>query len=126
MFRTVLTGVALALGAAQAHAQITTYVAPGRPAAPDPAVVAAADSARKDSVSRVAVTNMAEWVDSAAGVTVPATVGDTVNDPGRPVTTSFSDGAVAPATASALPMIAVGGAVLLIVGAALLVNRPRG
>ena len=125
MFRAVLTGVALALSAAPANAQITTYVAPARPATADPAVVAAADSARKDSVARVAMTNMAEWVDSAAGVTVPATVGDTANDPGRPVTT-FSDGAVAPATASDLPMIAVAGAVLLIVGTALITNRPRG
>lgn len=126
MFRAVLAGVALALGAAPAHAQITTYVAPARPAAPDPAVVAAADSARKDSVSRVAMTNMAEWVDSAAGVTIPATVGDTVNDPGRPVATSFSDGAVAPATASDLPLLAAAGVVLLIVGAALIVRHPRG
>lgn len=126
MFRAVLAGVALALSAAQAHAQITTYVAPARPAAPDPAVVAAADSARKDSISRVAMTDMAEWVDSAAGVTVPATVGDTTNDPGRPVVTTFSEGAVAPATASDLPMIAVAGAVLLLVGTALIASRPRG
>ena len=127
MFRAVLAGVAVALSlcASQASAQITTYVAPARPAAPDPAVVAAADSARKDSVARVAMTNMAEWVDSASGVTVPATVGDTINDPGRPVT-SFANGSLAPATASDLPVLALAGAVLLLVGAALVTNRPRG
>lgn len=125
MFRAVLAGAVLALSASEASAQITTYVAPPRSAAPSPAVIAAADSARRDSVARVAMTNMAEWVDSASGVAVPATVGDTVNDPGRPVTTTFSEGAVAPATASELPLLAAGGVLLLIVGAALVTNRSR-
>jgi hypothetical protein len=128
MFRAVMAGALLALSASHAGAQITTYVAPPRPAAADPAVVAAADSARKDSVARVAMTNMAEWVDSASGVAVPGAVGDTLaaNDPGRPVTTTFSEGAVAPATASDLPMLAAAGALLLVVGAALVANRSRG
>lgn len=130
MFRGVLAGLALLVCAADARAQVTTYIAPPRPAAPDPVLVAAADSARRDSIATTAMTNMKTWVDSAAGVAVPAYVGDsTVNDPGRPVTTpvtTFSDGSVAPATASDLPMLAVAGVVVLLAGAALITYRPRG
>lgn len=126
MFRAVLAGVALVLGASQASAQITTYVAPPRPLATSPQLVAAADSAR-DSVAKVAMANMKVWVDSAAGVSVPAHVGDTTaaNDPGRPVTTTFADGSVAPATASDLPTVALLGVLVCAIGAALLANRPR-
>jgi hypothetical protein len=123
MLRAVLAGVALTLCASQASAQITTYVAPSRPAAPDPAVVAVADSVRRDSLAQVAMTNMKEWVDSAAGVTVPANVGDSL--PPVAVTT-FENGSVAPATASDLPTLALVGSVLLLLGAGLLAKRPRG
>lgn len=123
MLRAVLAGMAVMLCASQASAQITTYVAPSRPAPPDPAVVAVADSVRRDSLARVAMTNMREWVDSAAGVTVPANVGDSL--PPVAVTT-FENGSVAPATASDLPTLALVGSVLLLLGAGLLANRPRG
>jgi hypothetical protein len=123
MLRAVLAGVALTLCASQASAQITTYVAPSRPAAPDPAVVAVADSVRRDSLAQVAMTNMKEWVDSAAGVTVPANVGDSL--PPVAVTT-FENGSVATATASDLPTLALVGSVLLLLGAGLLAKRPRG
>ena len=122
MLRAVLAGVVLTLSASQASAQITTYVAPSRPAAPDPAVVAAADSARRDSLAQVAMTNMKEWVDSAAGVAVPDGVGDSL--PPVQVTT-FEDGAVAPATASDLPALALVGLVFLVVGAGLVSLRSR-
>ena len=130
MIRSLLMGMALVLVATAASAQITTYVAPSRPAAPTREMVAAADSALRDSVATTTITNMKAWVDSAAGVPVPAHVGQIdstalVNDPGRPITT-FSDGSVAPATASDLPALAVLGVVLLAVGVALLVSRPRG
>lgn len=129
MVRPVNIALALVLSASSAQAQITTYVAPPRAQPPTREMVAAADSARRDSVAQVA-TNMKAWVDSAAGVDVPSTVGRVdsaalVNDPGRPVST-FSDGAVAPATASNLPTIAVVGVVFVVIGAALLANRPRG
>jgi hypothetical protein len=119
---------ALALIASAAQAQITTYVAPPREAAPTREMVASADSARRDSVARI-TTDMKAWVDSAAGVPVPTTVGRVdsaalANDPGRPVT-SFSDGSVAPATASKLPTLAVMGVLLLALGTALLANRSR-
>jgi hypothetical protein len=111
-------------------AQITTYIAPPRPQPLSALAVATADSATKDSVQRVTLTNMKAWVDSAAGVPVPAYVGTVdsaalANDPGRPVTTTFSDGTVAPATASDLPALAVLGLVGLIVGARLLVPSRR-
>ncbi|MEX2151837.1 MAG: hypothetical protein WD825_00765 [Gemmatimonadaceae bacterium] len=78
-------------------------------------------------MAQAAMTNMKVWVDSAAGVSIPSHVGDsTVADPGRPVvTTTFEDGSVAPATASALPTLALLGAIVCIVGAILLAARHR-
>jgi hypothetical protein len=128
MFRAVVVGVALVVSASAAHAQITTYIAPPRAKA-TPQMVAAADSARADSAAAVAMTNMKSWVDSAAGVTVPANVGDTTRADSVPpaVVTTFTDGSVAPNTASALPAIAVFGVVTLAAGAMLLVTgRARG
>lgn len=129
MVRPVSTALALILIAGSAQAQITTYVAPPRAQPPTREMVAAADSARRDSVAQVA-TNMKAWVDSAAGVDVPPTAGRVdsaalISDPGRPVST-FDDGAVAPATASELPTMALVGVLFLALGAALLANRPRG
>jgi hypothetical protein len=129
-FRTLSLGMALMLTAQAASAQITTYIAPPRPATPSREMVASADSARRDSVAQTAITNMKAWVDSAAGVAVPSHVGRIdstalVNDPGRPVTT-FSDGSVAPATASDLPTLLLVGFVAFALGAGLLATRPRG
>jgi hypothetical protein len=130
MVRTLCTGLALVLAAQTAQAQITTYVAPPRAPAASREMVAAAASARRDSVAQVSMTNMKAWVDSAAGVPVPAYVGRVdssalANDPGRPVTATFSDGAVAPATASNLPTLAVVGLVCFALGAALLATRSK-
>jgi hypothetical protein len=130
MVRTLFMSAALMLAANVASAQITTYIAPPRPLAPSPLAVAIADSAKKDSVAQASITNMKAWVDSAAGVTVPARVGvidssALVNDPGRPVTT-FSDGSVAPATASDLPTLAIASILGLALGAVLLRHRQRG
>lgn len=131
MFRSLYLGAAaLLISANAASAQITTYVAPARPAGESRQAIATADSARRDSVAKATMANMRAWVDSAAGVPVPTTVGTTdsaalANDPGRPVT-SFSDGSVAPATASPLPALILLGAVSVLVGAALLSTRSRG
>lgn len=124
MIRRILTVAALVLAARPVAAQITTYVAPPRASVEARGLIASADSARRDSVSRASVTNMTAWVDSAAGVSVPSSVGADSTDPGRPVTT-FVDGSVAPATASMLPALLLGGVLVLGVGLALLV-RPRG
>jgi len=129
MSRLGLASAALMLSATILNAQITTYVAPPRPLAPSPQAVATADSVKRDSVQQATMTNMKAWVDSAAGVTIPARVGTDssamVNDPGRPVVTTFSNGTVAPATASELPTLAVLGAFLLLIGAGILVSRSR-
>lgn len=125
MFRVVIVAALLALPSV-ADAQITTYIAPPRPTM-TPQMVAAADSARKDSVAVVATTNMKAWVDSAAGITVPDRIGDsTVVDPGAPDVTSFSDGSVAPNTASLLPSFGAIGITAVLVGAALLMRKTRG
>jgi LPXTG-motif cell wall-anchored protein len=126
MFRTSLAGILLALST-EVSAQITTYVAPPRSQAPSPQMVAAADSVQRDSIAKATMTNMKAWVDSAAGVSVPAHVGDSLpaNDPGLPVTTTFNDGAVAPATASSLPAVSLLGTLAIIAGALLLAKRRR-
>jgi len=123
MFRALVV-VALVAVSSAAGAQITTYIAPPKPIM-TPQMVAAADSARKDSVAVVATTNMKAWVDSAAGVTVPDRVGDsTVVDPGKPdVVTTFSNGTIAPNTASALPSLVLFGVAAGLAGAALLLRR---
>jgi hypothetical protein len=130
MSRAVLAGMAILLSANTLSAQITTYIAPPRPLAASPQAVAAADSVRRDSAQTATVTNMKAWVDSAAGTSVPTRVGtDSAakqNDPGRPVVETFSDGQVAPATASDLPALAVFGVLTLAVGAGLLANRSHG
>jgi LPXTG-motif cell wall-anchored protein len=129
MLRTAFLTAALALSSTLANAQVTTYVGPPRVVAPTPEAIALADSATRDSVERTAMTNMKDWVDSASGVAVPATVGRVdsaalVNDPGRPITT-FSDGSVAPATASDLPLLMVAGLVALGLGLLILKRRSR-
>lgn len=126
MFRPALVVVALVSLSSALDAQITTYIAPPKPAM-TPQMVAAADSARRDSVVAVATTNMKAWVDSAAGVSIPDRVGDsTIVDPGKPdVTTTFSDGTLAPNTASILPALGVFGLATGLAGLALLRRKPK-
>jgi hypothetical protein len=132
MLRGVLAGMAMLMCATQLSAQITTYVAPPRPAQPSAQAVATADSIRRDSVAQVSMRNMKEWVDSAAGVSVPnydtaLAVVPVVNDTTtRPTVTTFSNGTVAPETASDLPTLALLGVIGLVVGAGLLATRSRG
>ena len=125
MFRSALVAVALLTLSSSADAQITTFIAPPKPAM-TPQMVAAADSVRRDSVAAVATTNMKAWVDSAAGVSIPDRVGDsTIVDPGKPdLTTTFSDGSLAPNTASILPALGIVGLAAGLVGAAML-RRPK-
>ena len=135
MTRVVLVAAALMFAANPLSAQITTYIAPPRAPLPNPQTVAVADSVRRDSVQQATMTNMKAWVDSAAGVSIPARVGEVdsmtlANDPGRPdtsrsVVTNFSNGSVAPDTASQLPTLALAGLAALVLGALLLITRPR-
>jgi hypothetical protein len=134
MVRSVNLTLALVVAASSAQAQNTGYVAP--PRAPDSAqvIAAAADSARRDSVDKAMVTNMKAWVDSAAGMPAPTTVAvldrpSTLPpppvEPARPLT-DFSDGSVAPDTASGLPTLVALGVVLLVLGSVLLAHHRRG
>lgn len=131
MSRTAFLTAALILVGSVANAQITTYVGPPHVAPPTPEAIAAADSARHDSVETTTMTNMKAWVDSASGVPVPTTVGQVdsaalANDAGRPVVTTFSNGSAAPATASDLPALAVLGVVAFAFGLLILDRSSRG
>src|SRR5689334_2730938 len=119
------------------QAQFTTFVRHPTPKAAldstKPATVAAA-RARSDSITRMSITSMKEWVDSAAGTTPAATPTDSVTvatTATAPVptatpsadarsTTTFSNGAIAPNTASPLPAYLATGFASLGVGLLLL------
>lgn len=122
MFRRILTVAVLVVAARPATAQVTTYIAPPRPAVESRQLLAVADSISRDSLERATLTNMTAWVDSAAGVSVPSSVGADSIDPGRPVT-SFVDGSVAPATASSLPTLLILGFLTFGAGMVLLARR---
>lgn len=134
-----LSAVALLLPA-MLPAQVTTYITPPRKAAVDtakpksPATVA---KARADSVARMSISDMKAWVDSAAGNSTPVAVADTalvnvdtVKLPQRSApapahsTTTFSNGAVAPNTATSLPTLLVIGFVMFAAGVLLLIRLP--
>jgi len=136
----ILLTAATLLTPAALSAQFTTFVAPPRKAAVDsaPATVAAAKS-RADSVARMSLTDMKTWVDSAAGTsTQVASANDTTMaaanaaapspqvPSGNPqTTTTFSNGAIAPNTASPLPAYLAAGLASLSVGLFLLRRRRR-
>jgi hypothetical protein len=125
------------------EAQFTSFVAPPRKSAADsatPATVAAVQ-AKKDSVARMTLTDMKAWVDSVAGTSTAtvATADTTVasantaapstataavpNETGR--TTAFSNGAIAPNTASPLPAYLAAGFASFAAGLVLLMRLRR-
>lgn len=133
--KAVLVCVATLLTPAALSAQFTTFVAPPRKAVADTArPTVAAAKAKADSVTRMSLSDMKAWVDSAAGTgTQVATASDTStaavvtttppNVDGRTTTTTFSSGAIAPNTATSLPTYFVAGLTLGIAGAFLLRRR---
>jgi hypothetical protein len=122
--RWILTLAFIALAPAAAAAQFTTFIAPPNPVKDSiKAVVAAEQKAAADSVTRAQIANMKTWVDSAAGVVVPAT--DTAFKVQTvTATTETSAGMVAPDTASPVPFLLASGLVGLLFGL-YLVRRPR-
>ena len=134
----IVTAAALLMPAALS-AQFTTFVAPPRKDTNSPAKpsVVAVAKARADSASRMSVTEMEAWVDSAAGAKPPvSTAADTAManvdtvptaSPTAPqcTTTSFSNGAIAPNTATPLPMLFAAGLALLVGGLVLFGLRRR-
>ena len=134
-YRAVILSLAFAVAApVAASAQFTTFVAePTARIDSAKAAIVAETKARADSVTRVALTDMRAWVDSAAGVNASVrtdSVPVTTNVPSAPLpappaaaTTSFSNGAVAPDTASALPLITILGLASLSLGIVMLAGR---
>jgi hypothetical protein len=144
--RSATTALALSAAAllipALLPAQFTTYIAPPRKATVDtakPKPPAAVARARADSASRMSLTDMKTWVDSAAGKSTPSmTVADTTpanvdtatvpaiqpSPPTHP-TTKFSSGAIAPNTATSLPTLLVLGVVMFASGVVLFRLPPR-
>jgi hypothetical protein len=123
---------------ATAFGQFTTFVTPPRPRVDTTKVQAtpAQQRATTDSLSRVAITNMKAWVDSAAGDVVVnrtdsagrpiAATGPVTSGSTAPVesTAVFRDGARAPDTATWLPLMVLIGTGALGVGVVLLRWRP--
>lgn len=119
-----------------AAAQFTTFIPPRNKVADSvKAVVAAQQQVQQDSITHAQIANMKTWVDSAAGLPpVPTTVADSVAQtlPATPAasvattdTSTFRNGSRAPATASALPLVAAVGAAALLLGALLLRSGAR-
>jgi hypothetical protein len=132
----------LIAGAASANAQITTVVAsPPKRNNPAQQVAAQREQAAQDSIARVTMTGMKEWVDSAAAAlairpdTVPTAADTSVGTPRAPTspapgsraqaptradsTAEFREGARAPDTATPIPAIALAGALLIAIGVAM-------
>lgn len=140
------SSAALTLFALPASAQFTGVVMPP-PAKAAPVVQGPAQTGaeRRDSAVRVTMTNMKDWVDSAAatlGVAVAPAAPQATDSaravvnapapaahvehaaPARAVeTTEFREGARAPNTATSIPMLALLGLISLVVGLWLLRAR---
>ena len=135
----ILLTAATLLTPAALSAQFTTFVAPPRKAVVDSAPTTVAAKARADSVARMSLTDMKTWVDSAAGTsTQVASANDTtmaaanaatpatqVTSGNARTTTTFSNGAIAPNTASPLPAYLAAGLASFSVGLFLLRRRRR-
>jgi LPXTG-motif cell wall-anchored protein len=135
----ILFTAATLLTPAVSSAQFTTFVAPPRKVVVDSTPTTVAAKARADSVARMSLTDMKSWVDSAAGTsTQVASANDTtmaaanVAAPMPQVpsgdahsTTTFSNGAIAPNTASPLPAYVAAGLAMFSVGLFLVRRRRR-
>ena len=136
----------LTVGAVRADAQITTVIAPPKPAAQKQVEIVRRQEAARDSVARVTLTDMKEWVDSAAAslalrpdtAGAPADTGVAAPQPpaaprasqstrdarrADSAATEFRDGARAPDTATSVPTLALAGGLMILLGFAL---RRRG
>ncbi len=136
----------LTLFAAPASAQFTgVVIPPPAKAAPVAQAPAQTGAERRDSAVRVTMTNMKDWVDSAAATlgVAAAPAGPLATDSARPAmiapapaahvehaapakaaeTTEFREGARAPNTATAIPMLALLGLASLVAGLWLLRTR---
>jgi len=129
MYRSFLFALLVGMPAV-AGAQFTTFIPPRNKVADSvKAAVVAAQKTQEDSVSHAQIANMKTWVDSAAGLApVPMMAADSVAQATTVATTdttTFRNGSRAPATASALPLLAAVGAAALLLGALLLGSGAR-
>jgi len=137
--------VVLTVGAVRAEAQITTVIAPRKPTEERKVELARREQVARDSVARVVLTDMKQWVDSAAsslalrpdtagapadtGVaapTPPAVTNDSsaTRDARRQASaTEFREGGRAPDTATMFPTLAIAGGLMIVLGVAV---RRRG
>jgi cobalamin biosynthesis Mg chelatase CobN len=135
-------------GAARADAQITTVMDPPKRVDPKQQAAAKREEVVQDSIARVTMTGMKEWVDSAATAlavrpdTTAAPASNSVSSAAQAqqppqrtdsttaarnrqaAPTEFRDGARAPNTGTPVPTVALVGAVLVLLGVALRA-RPR-
>lgn len=135
-------------GAARADAQITTVMDPPKRVDPKQQAAAKRQEVVQDSIARVTMTGMKEWVDSAAAALAvrpdttatpasasgssaaqrqqaPQRTDSATAAPNRQAApTEFRDGARAPNTGTPVPTVALVGAVMMLLGVALRV-RPR-
>jgi hypothetical protein len=136
---TILAVLVMALfSPREASAQFTTFLAPPRKAVDSAKqAIVAEKRAQGDSAIRMTLTDMKAWVDSAAGLPTTVAAADTAAPqppsptgiaapaPARPTTTEFSNGAIAPNTASSLPALLLGGALTLVIGYLLFAWKSR-
>jgi MYXO-CTERM domain-containing protein len=133
-------------GAANAEAQITTVMDPPKRVDAKQQLAAKQEQVAQDSIARVTMTGMKEWVDSAANAlavrpdtsAVPANdsaatttqqrapqrTDSAVTTSSRTTPTEFRDGARAPDTGTPVPTVALVGAVMLLLGVAMRRRRP--
>src|SRR5919109_113220 len=123
--------VATLFAAPVASAQFTGLVTPPPRPAPPAELVARAGDVMADTTASRRMTDMKAWVDSAAVAVAAQTPQDTATPPpvvvetppavapAQEPVTEFREGAPAPDTATPLPALAILGAGLVAVGAAL-------
>ena len=106
-----------------AQAQFTTFIPP-RTADSVKAAVVATQQKVSDSVAKSQIADLKTWVDSASGMVAPGTAVDSAARTTLADTVAaFRSGSRAPATASSLPLLALGGGAALFLGALLLNDR---
>jgi LPXTG-motif cell wall-anchored protein len=136
--------------AARADAQITTVIAAPKRAEAKAQETARREEAAQDSIARVTLTGMKQWVDSAANAlalrpdtgtspgespttpTAPAPPQKSDSAAARPPTAApaappaeFRDGARAPNTATQVPAAALVGGLMVLAGLVLRRRRPQ-
>jgi hypothetical protein len=123
--------VATLFAAPVASAQFTGLVTPPPRPAPPAEIVARAGDVTADTTASQRMTDMKEWVDSAAVAVAAQAPQDTTTpppvivetppaaEPAPEPVTEFREGAPAPDTATPLPLLALLGAGLVAAGAAL-------